>query len=135
VGRVRSGAPLSFLWETYNLSADSAGLARFRVELRISVRSLDRRGAVARIVGGVADAIGVTALGDTLVTLTFERQLLARGRPAVPTHLDVEMRDAPDGTYGVQLTVTDLVSGQRASRRRQFIVTPNPNELPRRLQD
>jgi GWxTD domain-containing protein len=134
VGRIRRGEPVSFLWELYNLSADSTGLGRYRIELAVYSRELLRRGIAARIVGGVADAVGLSARGDSLATISFERQTEVRGRSAFPDFLQVQLGDAPEGLYGVTLTVTDLVSGQTASTRRQFTVTTRPEDLPRRPQ-
>ncbi|MDP3774856.1 MAG: GWxTD domain-containing protein [Gemmatimonadales bacterium] len=135
VGRIRRGEPVAFLWETYNLTADSSGVGRYRVELAVYSRALERRGIGARIVGGVADAVGLSARGDSLATISFERQAPVRGRTAFPEYLQVQLGDAPEGTYGVALTVTDLVSGQTATSRRQFIVTTRPEDIPKRLQD
>ncbi|MBI1722924.1 MAG: GWxTD domain-containing protein [Gemmatimonadetes bacterium] len=135
VGRIRRGEPVAFLWELYNLSADSAGVGRYRVELAIYARSLERRGFGARIIGGVADAVGLSARGDSIATIGFEREAPVRGRTAIPEYLQVELGDAPEGTYGVSLTVTDLVSGQQATTRRQFVVTTTPEDVPRRPQD
>ena len=135
VGRIRRGEPVAFLWETYNLTADSSGVGRYRVELAVYSRALERRGIGARIIGGVTDAVGLSARGDSLATISFERQAPVRGRTAFPEYLEVQLGDAPEGTYGVTLTVTDLVSGQTATSRRQFIVTTRPEEIPKRLQD
>ncbi|MDO8665143.1 MAG: GWxTD domain-containing protein [Gemmatimonadales bacterium] len=135
VGRIRRGEPVAFLWETYNLTADSSGVGRYRVELAVYSRALERRGIGARIIGGVADAVGLSARGDSIATISFERQVPVRGRTAFPQYLQVQLGDAPEGTYGVALTVTDLVSGQTATSRRQFIVTTRPEDIPKRLQD
>lgn len=134
-GRVRHGAPIAFLWELYNLTGDSAGVGRYRVELGIAVRAIERLGFAARIVGGVADAVGVTALGDTLVALSFERETNVRGRAGLPTQVDVELRGAPDGDYTATVTVTDLRTGQAAQRRRDFVVTTRPGDRPRDRED
>jgi hypothetical protein len=134
VGRIRRGDPVAFLWELYNLSADSTGVGRYRIELAVYSRQLARRGIAARIVGGVADAVGLSARGDSLATISFERQTEVRGRAAFPDFLQVQLGDAPEGLYGVTLTVTDLISGQTASTRRQFTVTTRPEDLPRRPQ-
>jgi GWxTD domain-containing protein len=133
-GRVRRGSPVSLLWEVYNLTPDSAGIARYRVQLAIEVRAIERAGLAARIIGGVRDAVGLSALGDSLITLSFDREVVIRGRSVVADHLDVALGEAPEGLYGVHLTVTDLVAGRSASRRRQFVVTTRPEEIPRRLQ-
>ncbi len=131
-GRVGHGARISFLWELYNLTGDSAGFGRYRVDLEIAVRAIERHGFTARIVGGIADAAGVTVLGDTLVGLNYERAANVRGREAIPEYLDVELRDAPDGQYTATVMVTDLRTGQVARRVREFVVTARPGDAPAR---
>jgi GWxTD domain-containing protein len=130
-GRVGHGARIAFLWELYNLTGDSAGFGRYRVDLEIAVRAIERHGFTARIVGGLADAAGMTVLGDTLVGLTYERAADVRGREAIPNHLDVELRDAPDGQYTATVMVTDLRTGNVARRQREFVVTARPGDAPR----
>ncbi len=134
VGRIRRGDPVAFLWELYNLTADSTGVGRYRVEVAVYSRELSRRGIAARIVGGVADAVGLSARGDSIATISFERQAEVRGRSAFPDYLQVQLGDAPEGLYGVTFTVTDLNSGETATTRRQFTVTTRPGDLPRRPQ-
>jgi GWxTD domain-containing protein len=134
-GRVGHGARIAFLWELYNLTGDSAGFGRFRVNLEIAVRAIERHGFTARIVGGLADAAGMTVLGDTLVGLTYERAADVRGREAIPNHLDVELRDAPDGQYTATVMVTDLRTGTVARRQREFVVTATPGDAPPRVRE
>jgi GWxTD domain-containing protein len=131
-GRVGHAARIAFLWELYNLSGDSAGYGRYRVELGIAVRAIERHGFMARVVGGMEDAAGLTALGDTIVTLAFERAATVRVGAALPNYLDVELRDAPDGQYTATVTVTDLRTGAVARRHREFVVTARPGDAPPR---
>jgi GWxTD domain-containing protein len=131
-GLVMRGAPISLLWETYGLTPDSGGIARYRVQLTLVVDEIRRASLAARIVGGVADAIGVTGEGDARVSLSFERQESVAGREAVVDYLDVVLGGAPEGRYLLSLTVTDLVSGDSATRVREFTVTERPANLPAR---
>lgn len=132
VGVFRVGAPVALLWETYNLRADSAGVARFRVEVRVSVRAIERRMFLARFFGGLGDAMGATPMGDAQVSLTYERAVPLGDRGAFPQNLRIELVGAPRGTYSLELAVTDLLSGQAAKRRRQFIVTGRPEPMAAR---
>lgn len=134
-GRVGHGARIAFLWELYNLTGDSAGFGRYRVDLEIAVQAIERHGWTARIVGGIADAAGVTVLGDTLVGLNYERAADVRGREAIPEYLDVELRDAPDGRYTATVMVTDLKTGNVARRVREFLMTARPGDAPTRDRD
>lgn len=132
VGRFRRGAPLSLLWETYNLRPDSAGIGRYRIDVTISAREIRRPNLAARIIGGIADAVGLSSSGDS-ISLAFEREAEVRGRLAVPEYLDVVLGDAPDGLYDLQLTVTDHQTGASVSRNRQFVITAQPEVLPPRV--
>jgi hypothetical protein len=87
------------------------------------VQSLERGGVVARIVGGVFDAIGTTAKGDDQVSVRYEVREALGGRDRVPGWISVDIEDAPKGTYVLELIVTDRHSGQSAVRRRVFTVS------------
>jgi GWxTD domain-containing protein len=132
VGRFSPGAPLSILWESYNLRPDSAGFAHYRITVTITAREVRRANLAARIIGGIRDAVGLSARGDS-ISLSFEREADVRGRLAVPEYLDVVLGDSPDGFYDLALTVTDRQSGESVTRRRQFVITENPRVLPPRV--
>ena len=63
--------------------------------------------------------------GDDRVSLRFERTLALDSSDRVPNYLALGLGDAPAGTYTVELTVTDLVSGRAASRERAITI-PRP---------
>lgn len=132
VGRFSRGAPLSILWESYNLRPDSMGFAHYRIDVTITAREVRRANLAARIIGGIRDAVGLSALGDS-ISLSFEREANVRGRLAMPEYLDVVLGDAPGGFYDLALTVTDRQSGESVTRRRQFVITENPGVLPPRV--
>jgi GWxTD domain-containing protein len=134
VGRFGRGAPLSVLWESYNLRPDSTGFAHYRIDVTITAREVRRANLAARIIGGIRDAVGLSARGDS-VSLSFEREADVRGRLAVPEYLDVVLGDSPDGLYDLALTVTDRQSGESVTRRRPFVISANPGVLPSRAQD
>ena len=60
VSGVRAGTPVSLLWELYN-PPDVDGTATYTVTVRLTALSVSRQGLVARIIGGVADALGLSA--------------------------------------------------------------------------
>jgi hypothetical protein len=78
---------------------------------------------VARIVGGVFDAVGTTAKGDDQVSVRYDAATALAGRDRVPGWVAVNLADAPRGTYTVELVITDRDTGQAATRRRVFTVT------------
>jgi GWxTD domain-containing protein len=122
-GRFTPNAPVGLLWEIYNLTPDSTGTARYTVDLRITVRSVERRGFAARILGGIGDAIGLSARGDDAVALTYDRAAAARPGGIQVEYLSVELEDAPKAEYAVSLTITDRVSGASREALRRIVVT------------
>ncbi len=125
-GRFLPGSTVGFLWEIYNLDADSSGMARYDVELRITVEAIERRALFARIVGGVADATGLSAVGDDRVSLNWSRGAAVGPEGVVTEHVEVELRDAPEGRYTVSVTVGDRGTGAVAVSERTFLVLRDP---------
>ena len=117
------GDSIFLYWEMYGLAADAQHNARMRVELAVRVSEVNRgRQLSARILGGLFDAVGVSEKGDDRVSLRFERTLALDSSDRVPNYLALGLGDAPAGTYTVELTVTDLVSGRTATRERTITV-------------
>jgi GWxTD domain-containing protein len=121
--RYAPGSVVHLLWETYNLQPDSLGVVWYDTEIVLRVQSLQRGGVVARIAGGVLDAIGTTAKGDDQVSVRYEVREALGGRDRMPGWVSVDIENAPMGTYVLELIVTDRRSGQSAVRRRVFTVT------------
>lgn len=115
---------VALYWETYNATARGDGAARLRVRVTVRILSLDRgRSFSARVIGGIADAVGLSAVGDEQVSLTYERQVA--GGAMVPHQLALGLGDAPAGRYALMLEVTDLMSG-RASRTERTLMLERP---------
>lgn len=109
---------VALYWETYNSTARPDGTARLRVQVTVKVLSLDRGPSFsARILGGIADAVGLSAVGDEQVSLTFERTVTA-GIATVPHQLALGMGDAPAGRYLLSLDLTDVATGRRVRTER-----------------
>ncbi len=125
-GRLGPDAPIALLWEIYNLEPDSTGRARYTVDLRFTVREVERRGFIARILGGIGDAVGLSARGDDEVLLSYDRSVAAVAGGRQVEYLTVELEDAPQALYGIWVTVTDAVRGRSLTTRRQFMVTDTP---------
>jgi GWxTD domain-containing protein len=116
---------VALYWETYNASARADGSARLRIQVTVKVLSLDRGPSFsARIIGGIADAVGLSAVGDEQVSLTFERTVPA-GITTVPHQLALGMGDAPAGRYSLAIDVTDLATG-RSARTARTIALERP---------
>jgi hypothetical protein len=129
-GRFLPGSTVGFLWEIYNLTADSSGMARYDVELRITVEAIERRSLFAQIVGGVADATGLSAVGDDRVSLNWSRSAAVGPEGVVTEHVEVELRDAPEGRYTVSVTVGDRGTGAVAVSERMLLVLRDPPARP-----
>jgi GWxTD domain-containing protein len=125
-GRLGPESPVALLWEIYNLEPDSAATARYTVDLRITVREVERRGLFARILGGIGDAVGLSAQGDDEVTISYDREVTVEPGGLQVEYLTVELEDAPKALYGVYITVTDHANGRSVTARRQFVVTDTP---------
>lgn len=120
------GAPIHLYWEMYVPQPDSAGVARYQVSVLVRNTSIERHGIVARVVGGVGDAMGLTATGEDWVTLTYQNQTPLAGRDRVPEYLSIDLGDAPEGMYAVVLRVRDLVSGEERSEETSVLVHREP---------
>ena len=117
---------LYLYWENYGLARDSSGNSRIRVELALRLTEILRPANFgARVLGGLADAIGTSAEGDDRVVLRYERTVSDGGRDRVPNYLALSLDHAPFGEYMIELTVTDLVTGRKTSRSRGVRV-PQP---------
>ena len=113
-------------WENYGTARDSTGTGRLRVELTLRLTEIDRgRQLQARILGGIADAVGLTAKGDDRVALRYDRTVAVDAADRIPNHLALDLGDAPYGTYHLELAVTDLATGKVAKRQRT-ITLPRP---------
>lgn len=113
-------------WEIYGAKPDSTGTARLEVSLVLSVTALDRGARIdARILGGIADAVGLSAKGDERVALRYQRSVAVTPDDRIPNQLDVAIGEAPYGTYTLELTVRDLTNGQTATRQR-VLTLPRP---------
>jgi GWxTD domain-containing protein len=125
-GRFTPNAPVGLLWEIYNLEPDSTGRARYTVDVRITVRGVERKGFAARILGGIGDAMGLSAKGDDEVSLRYQREATVRRGGRQVEYLTVDLEDAPKAEYAITLTVTDRLTGKSASALRRIVVTDTP---------
>jgi len=125
-GRFLPGDSLALLWEIYDPATDTSGVAHFDVQLRITIDAIERRSFAAQIVGGLGDAMGLSAQGDDRVSLDYERQATVGPDGAVAEFVTVALRDAPEGWYTVGVTVRDRATGAVATRERVIVVSRDP---------
>lgn len=120
-GHVQRGKPFSLLWETYGLAPQN-GSDAYTVSIVVSRAKSTGLGAlVARIVGGVAGAIGLSRSGADSVSLSFPRQIPARD--AAVDYVTLDMANAPAGTYHLEVTVSDDHTGRRVTGRSTITVS------------
>ncbi|MFN2400020.1 MAG: GWxTD domain-containing protein, partial [Gemmatimonadaceae bacterium] len=110
-------------WETYGLTADSTGNARVKIDLALRVDELHRgEGIETRILGGLLDAVGLSAKGDQRVTLSYERTIPLDATDRAVDYLALDLGKAPNGSYTVEIAVHDLGTGRKATRQRVLTV-------------
>ncbi|MDH4351672.1 MAG: GWxTD domain-containing protein, partial [Gemmatimonadota bacterium] len=125
-GRFLPDDPVGLLWEIYNLVPDSLGIARYTVDVQFTVRNIERRNIAARILGGLGDAMGLSAQGDDQVSLAYDREVaIERGGRQVE-YLMVELQGAPLAEYAITLRITDRISQRSAETLRRIVVTETP---------
>jgi len=125
-GRFVPGDSVALLWEVYNLVPDSAGVAHFDVQLRVTLDAIERRSFAWQIVGGLADAMGLTVEGDDRVSVAYDRQATVGPDGALAEFVTVELRGAPEGRYTVGVTIRDRATGAVATRERAILVSRDP---------
>ena len=124
--RFAPGDTIFLYWETYGLVPDSTRSGRMRIEIGLRLAEMDRgREFTARVLGGVADAVGLSEKGEDRVALRYERTVTLDSSDRVPDYLALALGGAPYGTYEMELTVTDLTTG-KATTRARTITVPRP---------
>jgi len=116
MGRVQRGHSIALLWETYALGAQGAS-NQYRVAIRLRRTSGPTGlGAVmAKIVGGVKSAVGISSRGRDEVSLSYPRETPAQ--PVDVDYLTLDLGTAPPGRYTLSVEVTDLVNHVRTERQ------------------
>jgi GWxTD domain-containing protein len=120
------GQSVGLLWEIYNLAPDETGHVYYAVDLRFTVESITRRSVVAQIIGGLGDALGVSAKGDDRITLHYTRTADAHPSHVNVEHLMVDLKDSPEGRYTVEVGVRDLRTGGSVVRQQVVHVDRAP---------
>jgi hypothetical protein len=125
-GRLQPHQTVGLLWEIYNLVPDTVGVVRYHVELRVTVKDIERHGILSIIPGTIGDWLGLSAKGDDAAALGYNRQarLEAGGRQV--EYLTLNLGDAPNGEYEVEVQITDRITGRVVDQVRRLIITPTP---------
>ncbi len=110
--------PVHFYYEIYNLALDESGRSSYQVELE--VRNKDRpRNLFWRVLKGI-DRLVRRADSEQSVLMVFEND---GNRPDEYSYTSIDTGATPTGPYEITVRVTDLHSGQTATRTKVFVVT------------
>ena len=120
LGVVKQGRPFALLWETYALGAQK-GLSKYSVTVTVQRERGGGFGAfVAKIVGGISGAVGLSGSGDDKVSLTFPRE--APAADVTVDYVSLDIGAASPGTYDVTVEVTDLTTKLTARQSSTILV-------------
>jgi GWxTD domain-containing protein len=109
------GKTLALYWESYGAKPSADGTVRLKIDIRMNVLDLERAPVFhARLLGGIADKLGVSAKGDDAVLVSYNRTspAPASSDDRLLHALNVQIDDAPAAEYLLEITMTDLESGQ-----------------------
>ena len=110
-------------WENYGLRADANQRVKFDVRFVVTLLKLDRGdNVISNLFGSIADAVGLSAVGDAQLGMRFERDEALGGRDRVPGVVTLGMGTAPPGRYRLEIFVMDHTSGQRTQTQREFTI-------------
>ena len=110
--------PVHFYYEIYNLALSESGRTAYRVELE--VKNKDRpQNLFWRILKGIDRLVRRTD-NDQSVLMVFENE---GNRPDEYSYTSIDTGATPTGAYEMTVRVTDLHSGQTATRQKVFVVT------------
>ena len=119
----RRGDTLHVYWENYGITPDAERNGKIRVNLALRADKLDRGQALhARVLGGISDAVGLSAEGENQVALQFDRTVAVDAEDRVANHLALDLGSVPFASYTLELTVTDLTSGRKVVQQRVITV-------------
>ncbi|HEY2824973.1 MAG TPA: hypothetical protein VGI83_05460 [Gemmatimonadales bacterium] len=125
-GRLTPTQPLGLLWEVYNLAPDASGIVRYHVDLRVTVKDVERHGLLSIIPGTLGDWLGLSAKGDDAAALGYNRQAIANGNHRYVDYLTLNLTDAPQASYEIEIRITDQVRHTFVADVRHLVVTRTP---------
>jgi len=77
-----------------------------------------------QVVGGILDALGLSAKGDERLALSYQVEVPASASGRYVDYLVVDFDRVPSADYEVTVTITDLVTRRRVTAHRHFGVDP-----------
>lgn len=117
------GKTLAVYWESYGAKPTADGTVRLKIDIRMNVLDLDRPPVVhARVLGALADRLGVSSKGDDAVLVSYNRTspAPASSDDRLLHALNIQIDEAPAAEYLLEITMTDLESGQVTKTTRKL---------------
>jgi hypothetical protein len=87
---------------------------------------VERRNFAARILGGLGDAMGLSARGDDQVALAYDREAAVTPGGRQVEYLMIDLDGAPRAAYRVAVRVFDKVAQRSVEALRRIVVTETP---------
>jgi hypothetical protein len=112
VGGVRHGAPLTLVWENYELGARD-GNAQYEVVVTLS-RQQSLAGRIAAGISGALARVARVDRGNDRVAISFDRTV--PHAPAFVDYITITLNSTPVGQYTLSLQITDRVTGKVVTR-------------------
>lgn len=110
--------PVHFYYEIYNLARSESGRTAYRVELEVKNRDRPQN-LFWRILKGIDRLVRRTD-NEQSVLMVFENE---GNRSDEYSYTSIDTGATPTGAYEMTVRVTDLHSGQTATRQKVFVVT------------
>jgi hypothetical protein len=117
------GQTLALYWESYGAKPSAEGSVRLKIDIRLNVLNVERAPMLhAKILGAFADRLGVSAKGDDAANVSYTRvsPAPASSDDRLLHALNIQIDDAPAAEYLLELTMTDLESGQVTKMSRKL---------------
>jgi len=114
----KTNQPLYVYYEIYNLRLTAPGISNYTVEYKIN-KYEEKGSPVARLFSGIGRLIGIGDEKDEIST----SYKYSGYNPTERQYLTINMKDAETGVYQLSLTVSDINSGQKATKERTLLIT------------
>jgi GWxTD domain-containing protein len=112
--------PVYIYYEIYNLTPDAGGRTSYQMQLEIAAKE-EQRNFAWRLLSSLGRLV-TRSSDERSVVLMFED---AGAQKDEYKYTSIDTSESAAGAYTLTLTVTDLHSGQRAARSKDFIVVKN----------
>jgi GWxTD domain-containing protein len=111
------GQPLGLYWESYGAKPSKDGTVHLKIDISLTVLSVDRAPAMhVKVLGAIADVLGISAEGEKKVTQSYERTVAAppESDDRILHAIQIVLDGAPAAEYLLEISVTDLETGKKA---------------------